>query len=251
MLCGALGLWCFRLVAVRRPRVFVGSLAAWLLWLGWQAPPGRGMEEREHSTNDVCGLNPPIISRFLLRAFGVASGGGRRERKRASETHVDVCVQSQTPNSPAPSLQESGVRPIHVVRVWTVWTFGEVDPSRFLFRGGRFPPDEGKPSSFSTGGFLTVLSPCHAKPPRRHWQTGRKPPPPGVLQGRPQGPRGGAPPRGGSHRGSTRPALARGTANLPAKLTLLRFVDSTFLGDSLWTWEFHPSILRFCLSQTL
>ena len=34
-------------------------------------------------------------------------------------------------------------------------------------------------------------------------------------------------------------------------LSLLRFLDSNFPGHSLWTWEFHPSILRFCLSQTL
>ena len=35
------------------------------------------------------------------------------------------------------------------------------------------------------------------------------------------------------------------------RLSLLRFVDSTFPGNSLWTWEFHPLNLRFCLSQTL
>ena len=35
------------------------------------------------------------------------------------------------------------------------------------------------------------------------------------------------------------------------RLSLLRFVDSRFPGNSLWTWEFHPSTLRFCLSQTL
>ena len=34
-------------------------------------------------------------------------------------------------------------------------------------------------------------------------------------------------------------------------LSLLRFVDSTFPGNSLWPWEFHPLKLRFCLSQTL
>ena len=30
-----------------------------------------------------------------------------------------------------------------------------------------------------------------------------------------------------------------------------RFVDSKLLGNSLWTWEFHPLNLRFCSSQTL
>ena len=35
------------------------------------------------------------------------------------------------------------------------------------------------------------------------------------------------------------------------RLSLLRFVDSNIPGDSLRTWEFHPLILRFRLSQTL
>ena len=34
-------------------------------------------------------------------------------------------------------------------------------------------------------------------------------------------------------------------------LSLLRLLDSNFLGNSLWTWEFHPSRWRFCLGQTL
>ena len=33
--------------------------------------------------------------------------------------------------------------------------------------------------------------------------------------------------------------------------SLLRFGDSTLSEKSLWTWEFHPFNLRFCLSQTL
>ena len=33
--------------------------------------------------------------------------------------------------------------------------------------------------------------------------------------------------------------------------SLLRSVDSKFLGDSLGVWEFHPSDLILCLSQTL
>ena len=32
------------------------------------------------------------------------------------------------------------------------------------------------------------------------------------------------------------------------RLSLLRFVDSTFPGNSPLTWEFHPLRLRFCLS---
>ena len=32
---------------------------------------------------------------------------------------------------------------------------------------------------------------------------------------------------------------------------LLRFVDSTFLWNSLWAWEFHPLSLRLRLIQTL
>ena len=32
---------------------------------------------------------------------------------------------------------------------------------------------------------------------------------------------------------------------------LLRFLDSNFPGDSLWAWQFHPSIFRFYLSQAL
>ena len=35
------------------------------------------------------------------------------------------------------------------------------------------------------------------------------------------------------------------------RFSLLRFLDSEFLGDSLWTGEFHPVKLRLCLSQTL
>ena len=35
------------------------------------------------------------------------------------------------------------------------------------------------------------------------------------------------------------------------RLSLLRFVDSKLQGNPLWTWEFHPLNLRFCLSQTL
>ena len=34
-------------------------------------------------------------------------------------------------------------------------------------------------------------------------------------------------------------------------LLRFRFVDSEFPGNSLWAWEFHPLILRCCLSQTL
>ena len=34
-------------------------------------------------------------------------------------------------------------------------------------------------------------------------------------------------------------------------LSLLRLLDPNFPGDSLWAWGFHPSRLRFCLSQTL
>ena len=33
------------------------------------------------------------------------------------------------------------------------------------------------------------------------------------------------------------------------RFTLLGFVDSNFPGNPLWAWEFHPSILRLCLSQ--
>ena len=35
------------------------------------------------------------------------------------------------------------------------------------------------------------------------------------------------------------------------RISILRFVDSSFPGNSLWTREFHPLRLRFCLSQTL
>ena len=35
------------------------------------------------------------------------------------------------------------------------------------------------------------------------------------------------------------------------RLSLLRFVDSEFPGNSLWTWEFYPLQLGFCLSQAL
>ena len=35
------------------------------------------------------------------------------------------------------------------------------------------------------------------------------------------------------------------------RISLLRFVDSNFPGNSLWTWEFHRLKLRLCLSQTL
>ena len=35
------------------------------------------------------------------------------------------------------------------------------------------------------------------------------------------------------------------------RLSLLRLLGSTFPGDSLWTWEFHPLESRFCSSQTL
>ena len=35
------------------------------------------------------------------------------------------------------------------------------------------------------------------------------------------------------------------------RISLLRLLDSGFPGNSLWTWEFHPLLLRFCLSQTL
>ena len=35
------------------------------------------------------------------------------------------------------------------------------------------------------------------------------------------------------------------------RLSILRFVDSEFQGNSLWTSEFQPSNLRSCLSQTL
>ena len=33
------------------------------------------------------------------------------------------------------------------------------------------------------------------------------------------------------------------------RLSLLRFLDSHFPGNSLWAWEFHPSIFRFCLME--
>ena len=35
------------------------------------------------------------------------------------------------------------------------------------------------------------------------------------------------------------------------RLSLLRLLDSNFQENPLWTWEFHPLKLRFCLSQTL
>ena len=35
------------------------------------------------------------------------------------------------------------------------------------------------------------------------------------------------------------------------RIPLLRFVDSTFPGNSPWAWKFHPLKLRFCLSKTL
>ena len=35
------------------------------------------------------------------------------------------------------------------------------------------------------------------------------------------------------------------------RLSLLRFGDSNIPGNPLWTWEFHPSNIRFSLSQTL
>ena len=34
-------------------------------------------------------------------------------------------------------------------------------------------------------------------------------------------------------------------------ISLLRLLGSGFPGNSLWTQEFHPLRLRFCLSQTL
>ena len=33
------------------------------------------------------------------------------------------------------------------------------------------------------------------------------------------------------------------------RLWLLRFLDPTFPGNSLWTWEFHPLTLRLCFSH--
>ena len=33
------------------------------------------------------------------------------------------------------------------------------------------------------------------------------------------------------------------------RISLLRFVDSIFPGNPLWTCEFHPLEFRFCLSQ--
>ena len=42
------------------------------------------------------------------------------------------------------------------------------------------------------------------------------------------------------------------TPNLPIlTLSLLRLLDSNFPEHSLWAWQFHPSKLRLCLSQTL
>ena len=35
------------------------------------------------------------------------------------------------------------------------------------------------------------------------------------------------------------------------RISLLRLLDSDFLGNSLWTWEFKPLKLRFHLSETL
>ena len=42
------------------------------------------------------------------------------------------------------------------------------------------------------------------------------------------------------------------TPNLPTKIisTKIRWLKGN-MGNSLWTWEFHPLKLRFCLSQTL
>ena len=34
------------------------------------------------------------------------------------------------------------------------------------------------------------------------------------------------------------------------RLSLLSFVGSTIMGNSLGAWEFHPLISRFCLSKT-
>ena len=39
-----------------------------------------------------------------------------------------------------------------------------------------------------------------------------------------------------------------GPISLP-RVSLLRFADSNFPGDSLWAWEFHTLKSRFCLSQ--
>ena len=47
-------------------------------------------------------------------------------------------------------------------------------------------------------------------------------------------------------------AEAPATPSLPTQiLPILRSVDSTFPGKSLWTWEFHPLKLKLCLKQTL
>ena len=35
------------------------------------------------------------------------------------------------------------------------------------------------------------------------------------------------------------------------RISLLRFLDSSFPGNSLWSREYHPLILRLCLRQTL
>ena len=35
------------------------------------------------------------------------------------------------------------------------------------------------------------------------------------------------------------------------RLRNLRFAEPEFLGNSPWTWEFHPLRFRICLSQTL
>ena len=46
-------------------------------------------------------------------------------------------------------------------------------------------------------------------------------------------------------------AWAGAVERFPTKIILLRFVDSRFLGNSPWTWEFHPLNLILCLGQTL
>ena len=51
------------------------------------------------------------------------------------------------------------------------------------------------------------------------------------------------------------PFLGAPTPNLPTKTIPTKIIPTTidlnFPGNSPWSWEFQPSNLRFCLSQTL
>ena len=64
----------------------------------------------------------------------------------------------------------------------------------------------------------------------------------------------GSPPSAPADRPRLPSAPPRALASAPsasADISLLRFLDSNFPGNSPWTREFHLLTIRLCLSQTL